>query len=247
LSGLEEAEQAARGTSLTVIPGVEINAEGRWGDLHVLGYHVDAENVALQKVLRAIREARLERAQRMAERLDALGMPVTWHEIRDLANGESVGRPHIARALRNRGHVDTIQEAFERFIGRDGPAYVPRMRLTPQETVAYILEANGVPVLAHPVHSGPAAVRQIPRLAEQGLQGLEVYYPTHEPREIEVLLDMCRKYDLIATGGSDFHAPYADGTLSLGGVAVPSTCVNALARQAAKNRPPVGIERSADL
>jgi hypothetical protein len=231
VGGLEEAQRAARETALSVIPGVEINAEGEWGDLHVLGYHIDVGHGALQEVLRSIRQARLERARRMAERLDTMGMPVEWGAIRDLAHGESIGRPHIARALRNSGYVTTIQEAFDRFIGRDGPAYVPRKRLTPQETIELILAAGGVPVLAHPVHSGPAAVRQIPQLAEYGLRGLEVYYPSHEPREIEVLLAMGRKYDLIATGGSDFHAPYADGTVSLGSVSVPSSCVCALAQQ----------------
>ncbi len=230
--GVAEALAAAAGTSLEVIPGVEVNSEGDWGDLHFLGLYVDPANPFLNERLRAIREARLGRAQRMVERLAEIGLPLQWEEVQALAGGESVGRPHIARALLNRGYISSIAEAFERYIGREGPAYVPRLRLTPPEVIEAIHRAGGIAVLAHPAASG--AVDQIPQFVEYGLEGLEVYYPDHSPRDVALLLDLCRQYDLLATGGSDFHSPgYEEGAM-LGSVYVPWECVEALRKKAGR-------------
>ena len=143
--------------------------------------------------------------------------------------------------LLDRGYVKTFQEAFDRFIGNDGPAYVPRLRLTPPEVIQAITAAGGVPVIAHPAHSGPAAVKRIPEFVGYGLRGVEVYYPHHSPEEVEMLLGLCREYDLLATGGSDFHSyAYTHGAsigegVSLGSVYVPLECVARL-REAAGQR-----------
>ena len=118
LGGVAEAQRAAVGTGLEVIAGVEVNSEGEWGDLHFLGYYVDPENSPLQERLRAMQDARLERARRMLERLREMGMVLQWEEVRVLAGGDAVGRPHMARALLNRGYVRTLQEAFDRFLGK---------------------------------------------------------------------------------------------------------------------------------
>jgi predicted metal-dependent phosphoesterase TrpH len=241
LGGVPEAQQAAVGTGLEVIPGVEINSEGGWGDLHFLGYYVDLKNESLQGRLRAIRDARVERARRMVARLRERGMMVEWEMVRTLAGGDSVGRPHVARALLDRGYVKTVQEAFDRFIGNDGPAYFPRLRMTPQEVIQAISEADGVPVLAHPAHSGLAMAGRIAEFVDYGLRGVEVYYPYHTPEDIEVLLALCRKHGLLATGGSDFHT-YPGAHLggsgivfsgaALGSVHVPLACAERL-REAA--------------
>jgi len=232
LAGIAEAQQAAEGTGLEVIPGVEINSEGEWGDLHFLGYYVDPEAPVLRQRLEAMREARLSRARRMIERLAQMGMPLDWEEVRALAGGESVGRPHIARALVNRGYVTSTQEAFDRFIGNGGPAYVPRLRLTPPEVIDAIRQAGGVAVLAHPAYSG--VMDRIPEFVALGLQGLEVYYPEHSPEEVETLLSLCRRYGLVATGGSDFHSPDADEGAPLGSVFVPEEAVEGLKRLAGR-------------
>jgi predicted metal-dependent phosphoesterase TrpH len=236
LGGVAEAQRAAMGTGLEVIAGVEVNSEGEWGDLHFLGYCVDLENGPLREWLRAVRDARVERARGMVERLREKGMALEWGEVRALASGDSVGRPHVAQALLNRGYVETFQEAFDRFIGLDGPAYVPRLRLAPPEVLQEIVEAGGVPVVAHPVYSGPAAVKRIPELVSYGLRGVEVYYPRHSPEDVEMLLRLCREHGLLATGGSDFHGGGVEEGASLGSVYVPLECVERLREAAGKRR-----------
>ncbi len=231
-SGITEAQQAAEGTGLEVIPGVEINSEGEWGDLHFLGYYIDPENPFLRRRLEAMRDARLGRARKMIEKLAQMGMPLDWEEVRALAGGESVGRPHIARALVNRGYVTSLQEAFDRYISNDGPAYVPRLRLTPPEVIEAIHRAGGVAVLAHPAHSG--VVDRIPEFVSLGLEGVEVYYPEHSPEDVAVLLDLCRQYNLVATGGSDFHSPNHEEGAPLGSVFVPEEAVEGLKKLAGR-------------
>jgi predicted metal-dependent phosphoesterase TrpH len=231
LGGVAEAQRAAVGTDLEVITGVEVNSEGDWGDLHFLGYYVDPENGLLRERLQMMQDARLGRARGMVGRLCEMGMPLEWEEVRALAGGDSVGRPHVAQALRNRGYVGTTQEAFDRFIGNDGPAYVPRLRLTPPEVIEAIIGAGGVPVLAHPGHYW-AALERLPEFVEYGLRGVEVYYPDHSPQEIETLLGLCREYGLLFTGGTDFHGPAIREGAPLGSIYVPLECVERL-REAA--------------
>ncbi len=228
LGGVAEAQQAADGTGLEVIAGVEVNSEGDWGDLHFLGYYVDPENDFLRERLQMMRDARVGRARKMVERLRNMGMALEWDKVRALASGDSVGRPHVARALLDRHYVNSIQDAFDRFIGNDGPAYVPRLRMTPPETIRAITEAGGIPVIAHPAHSTPSAVERIPEFASYGLRGVEVYYPHHSPEDVETLLGLCREYGLLATGGSDFHGRSVLGEMALGSVDVPWECLERL-------------------
>jgi len=231
LGGVAEAQQAADGTELEVIAGVEISSEGEWGDLHILGYYVDPESSPLQEMMQAMQDARLGRARKMVERLGELGMPLEWEEVRVLAGGESVGRPHVARALINRGYVVTLQDVFDRFLAHGGPAYIPRLKLTPAEVIQAIIEAGGVAALAHPGHYW-TALELLPEFVGYGLRGLEVYYPNHSPDEIKALLRLCQEHGLIATGGTDFHGPGFEEGASLGSVYVPPECVERL-REAA--------------
>lgn len=227
LAGVAEAQRAAHGANLEVVAGVEINAENKGGTLHILGYYVDIENALLQERLRAMREARVRRARQTVERLREMGMRLEMEEVEHLAGGDSIGRPHLARALLGRGYVATLQEAF-RILGRDGPAHVPRPRLSPVEAVRAILGAGGLPVLAHPAHSGAAALSRIAELVDYGLRGLEVYYPRHSPADVKMLRALCRKHRLLATGGTDFHGPGADEGAPLGSVYVPWACADRL-------------------
>jgi predicted metal-dependent phosphoesterase TrpH len=228
LSGVMEAQRVATNTKLEVIAGVEINSEGGWGDLHFLGYYVDPENDLLQERLQEMQNVRVKRARKMLDRLRDMGMTLEWEKVRALAGGDSIGRPHIGQALRDQHYVETVREAFERFIDRDGPAYVPRLRLTPPEVIQAITGAGGVPVIAHPVSSGTAAIERIPEFVEYGLRGVEVYYPNHSPEDIEMLLEVCQEYGLLATGGSDFHGRGVMGGMALGSVHVPWECVERL-------------------
>lgn len=232
VAGVAEAIRTAAGTALNVIPGVELNSEGSWGDLHFLGYYIQTDHEALQEHLLAVQTARTERAYAMVKRLAELGMPLEWEHVQTLANGESIGRPHIARALLERGYVHSLQEAFERFIGNGGPAYVPRLRSTPPEAIALIRQAGGVPVLAHPIYSDPSVLSDIPEYVEYGLRGLEVYYPAHSPQDIAQLLCVCQRYKLVATGGTDFHGfEHREGAF-LGSLSVPGDCMQQLKKAA---------------
>jgi predicted metal-dependent phosphoesterase TrpH len=226
-AGVSEAEEAANG-SLEIIPGIEINSEGDWGDLHFLGYYIDPQDAHLQELLEAVRDARVGRARAMVLQLNRMGMRLEWERVRAFAVGESVGRPHVARALVEGGYVRNVQEAFDRFIGNDGPAYVPRLRLMPAETIRAILEAGGIPVIAHPAYSGQMAVSRIPEFAEYGLRGVEVFYPGHTDQEVAMLQALCQKHDLLVTGGSDFHGPSLGEGSALGSIFVPPECLDRL-------------------
>lgn len=233
-AGIAEAQEAAFGTGLEVVPGVELSAEGEWGDFHILGLYVNLQNGPLQKRLETLREGRVARAVRMLERLAALGVPLEWEDVAGLAGKAAVGRMHIARALVQRGYVANIGEAFQRYIGWGGPAYVPRARLSPAEAIHLIREAGGVAVLAHPAASG--VVAHIPMLVSLGLQGIEVYYPEHSPEDVNALLGIARCYRLLITGGSDFHGEPGAGAL-LGSLDVPFHLLQEVRRAAGVAEP----------
>ncbi len=215
--GVAEAVDAARGTRLEVIPGVEISTDVWRSELHVVGYYIDYADPSLCSKLALFRDSRLDRAQRMVAKLNRMGLPVAWDRVQEIAGEAAVGRPHIARAMLEVGHISSLDEAFHRYIGRNGPAYAERFKLSPAEAVQTILSANGLPVLAHPLH----IQRMVPDLVEAGLRGLEVYYPGYSPEETRFLCRLASKYGLITTGGSDFHGEDVQPANKLGGVMVP--------------------------
>jgi len=230
-AGIDEALEAARGTGLEVIPGVEISCDVPHEEVHLLGYYLDYHHPALQGKLRAMRDARLQRAKGMLAKLAALGSPLPWEMVAELAGDGSVGRPHIAQAMVRMGCVDSTDEAFDLYIGRSGPAYVERYRLSPSDAVLLIKEAHGLPVLAHPLR----VMHFLLALVEWGLVGLEVYYNGYSAEDIQELAALARKFDLIPTGGSDFHGPGVLDTVDMGGVWVPVESVKRL-RALAKMR-----------
>jgi len=227
--GLAEALEAGRTCGVDVIPGVEINTDVDHHEVHILGYYMDYRREDFQAFLGRRRAERLRRAERMVEKLAALGVPVEWTRVREIAVGAAVGRPHIARALMEAGWVRSPQEAFERFLGRTGPAYVPRVELTPEGAIAVILHAAGVPVLAHPgwASSGPILDR-LAGMVQCGLCGIEVYYPDHTPAMVSAYLGVARQYGLVATGGTDFHGGGLATRVPLGSVQIPPDVLPAL-------------------
>lgn len=227
-----------------MIPGVEINTDVGDHEIHILGYFIDFARESLQSFLRKMRDGRLHRAEEMVRRLIALAAPIEWSRVTEIAAGASVGRPHIARALVEAGLVGSTGEAFERFIGRHGPAYVPRIKLAPEEAVEVIAEHDGVPVLAHPgwAASGPVLDR-LPTLIARGLAGIEAYYPDHTPEMVAEYLRQADRYGLVVTGGTDYHGGGLATRVPLGSVAVPPDVVPALrarwlSRQATRVSPP---------
>lgn len=231
VEGIRPALAAGERLGVEVIPGVEINCDVEGSEVHILGYFVEHDAPWFRAYLVALRDGRENRAQRMVEKLQGLGVRLSYDRVRALADG-AVGRPHVARALVEIGAVTTAGEAFERYIGRAGPAYVERMKVTPADAVRVIRRARGVPVFAHPMISDRD--QMIPEMVEAGLAGIEVYYPEQSPEIQKRYLGMCQAYDLVATGGSDFHGVDLATRMPLGSVPVPPVVVERLKARAAE-------------
>lgn len=227
VGGIERGlNTAASFPSLNLIPGLEINTDTPTGEVHILGYCIDYKNVNLQSSLERLRRAREIRARKIVTNLSELGIDIPWERVLELAGGGSVGRPHIAQAMFEGGYIPSLQEAFIKYIGRHGPAYAERERLTPQEAVKLVLEAGGLPTLAHPgdVEDPKELHKLIAKLKDVGLVGVEAYYNGYRQSTIERLLHLAAQYGLITTGGSDFHGLSSSHETPLGGVYVPLEC-----------------------
>jgi len=197
-----------------LVPGVEISAISGNEELHLLGYFVDLGHPELQMILARSRDARQERARKMLARLAKLGLSIEWETLVQISGGSpSIGRPHVATAMLKAGYVSSYDEAFSLWIGRGGPAYVERYKLTPEEAIQLVRRGGGLPVLSHPYiygRNGECKVsldlkRWLPRLREAGLEGIEVYYPNYSRRVSRDLLTLAVQHGLLPTGGSDFH------------------------------------------
>jgi len=210
LSGLEEASGEAARIGIELIPGVEISAENDPGTLHMLGYFVDPSDAELVETLSWLRGGRDDRNHIILSKLAELGCPLEWDEVAALAGGESMGRPHIATAMVNRGYVSSFNDAFDRYLGKGAAAYTDRDKMTPEIAIERIRSAGGLPVLAHPQTlslSDDELSDLLSRLTSMGLVGVEVYYYSHSEEETAFYTSLARRYGLIVTGGSDFHGP----------------------------------------
>jgi len=188
---------------IEVVPGIELSAEIEGAEIHILGYYIDHKNAVLAAKLAELRQNRIERIHRMLEKLNDLDIHIKPETVFNLAQGGTVGRLHLARAMVQEKAVATSGEAFRKYIGDKSCAYAAGFRFTPRQAMELIVQAGGVPVLAHPYTVRDDAV--IPQLVEWGLQGLEVYYPEHTQSMINFYLDMAQRYRLLVTGGSDCH------------------------------------------
>jgi predicted metal-dependent phosphoesterase TrpH len=219
--GVIPAQTAAKAfPGMTVISGVEINTDTSLGELHILGYFIDCTNVELIASMNKMRNSRIERASKMIEKLHRLGINIDPERVKEIAGEGSIGRPHIAQAMQEKGYVFSYREAFMKYISRDGPAYVERDKTTPAEAIQLIKRAAGIPVLAHPF-SCDSPESLIIELKPSGLMGLEVYYGNYSPLQVQELLRLAVKYDLVPTGGSDFHGLDSLTEPPLGTVDVP--------------------------
>jgi len=203
--GLPEAFAAARRyPDFTLIPGIEMSVDVPGNEVHILGYFIDWQDKTFQAELARLCSSRLDRGRKMVERLRELGMPLSWERVQEIAGVGAVGRPHVAQAMREAGYVTTINEAFDRYLARNAPAYMPHEKKTPEEVVAMLGQVGGLPVLAHPrdLADRPDLLR---RLKAVGLVGMEVYYQDYAPEDIQSLLAEARALDLLPLGGSDYH------------------------------------------
>jgi 3',5'-nucleoside bisphosphate phosphatase len=220
VEGIVPALAAAKAyPALTFIPGVEISTDLADGEAHILGYFVDYTDPDFAKTLERFRLSRLNRGKKMVDKLSSLGIFIDWKRVQQIAGDGAIGRPHVARAMLEKGYINKFEEAF-RYIGHDGPAYVPRDKMTPEEAVALILRARGLPVLAHPFTvKNPEEMAA--KLKKVGLVGIEAYYKDNDLSQITATLVLAEKLGLIATGGTDYHAMGEPGEMPMGGVAVP--------------------------
>ena len=233
LAGAAEAIAAGDRLGVRVIPSTELNTESEWGDVHILGYFLDPEDAALEDRLRWLRENRGRRIELMVERLNALGYPVSLDRVLEIAKGGSLGRPHLAQALFEAGHVASYDSAFDTLIAKGAEAYVERVGLTPLEAVQLVVAHGGVPSLAHPF-TVVGLEELMPQLVAAGLAGIETYYGSHPPTMTATCLSLARRYELVPTGGSDFHGR-GDHGAPLGGTFVPPETIPALEARRGRN------------
>ncbi len=219
--GLAEAREAAdQHPGLTLIPGIEISTDVPEGEAHILGYLLDTENEELQATLASFRDDRVGRAMRMVENLGNLGVPVSWERVVEIAGDGAIGRPHIAQALMEAGHVPSIREAFDRYISNDGPAYAGRRKMLPEEAFRLVRQYGGIPALAHP-NETPQLESLLAGWVEAGLAGMEVYYGLYPDDLRAHLKSLADEHGLLALGGSDYHGPGRAAECPLGGSNTP--------------------------
>ena len=225
--GLADAlDEAAQHPPLTIVPGLEINCDVPGGEVHILGYYIDVAAGWFQDFLRDQRTERVARVHRLAERLGELGMPIDVAEVLALVKEGAAGRPHVAQVMVARGYVKSVREAFDKWLHAEGPANVPRRRLTPGEAVAIVRRAGGVPVFAHPGLASRDDL--IPELVAAGLMGIETYYAEHSAAQTAHYQQLCRLHGLVATGGSDYHGERSGRTNPLGHPPVGMSVYDAL-------------------
>jgi predicted metal-dependent phosphoesterase TrpH len=243
--GIAEALETARAfPDLTVVPGIELSTNIPGSEVHVLGYFVDYENAGFQRLLAEFRDGREERAERMVEKLETLGVNVSWERVVELSDGGAIGRPHIARAMVEAGIVEYPRDAFDRYIGRNGPAYVERLKLTPEGAIKILVENGALPVIAHPTYTATKSDRDevaeleelLARLKAVGLVGVEVYYGDYSADVVARLASLASEIGLIPCGGSDYHASGNPDEPEPGTVGPPMRTIEAL--RALKSRAP---------
>lgn len=202
VEGVIKGLEAAKGKPIELIPGIELSSLEGKDDIHILGYYVDYEDPVFLKQIEFFKEKRKERAEEIVRYLNRLGLDIQIETIFRIAHGAPIGRPHIAEALLSEELIDSYGEAF-RYIGTDGPAYVPKYKVKPAEAIELIINSGGIPVLAHPGVTDRDEL--ILELKECGLMGIEAIHPFHTPEKQWFYERLAEKYDLLITGGSDWH------------------------------------------
>lgn len=222
VDGIEEAKKRANiYEDFIIIPGVELSAEYNNEEVHILGYMINYKTKYLLNILQRLQETRSNRVIKMIDKLKKIGIKANYEDVVKIAGDGAIGRPHIARYLVQNGYVQTIGEAFIKYLAKGAPAYVPKHKLTPACAIDIIRKAGGVPVAAHPGLLKSETILNY--LIDIGIDGIEVYHPKHTAEQSEKYLKLAQKYNLFITGGSDFHYPPKNcrDDADLGSVKVP--------------------------
>ncbi len=219
--------------NLEIIPGVEINTIYKGYEVHILGYFMDTNNADFQNLMKSQQEARVKQTNEIIELLSKkAGIRIKFEDIKSLvAEGGSIGRPHIARAITNAGGVNNVMEAYAKYINDASNVYVQRKTVSPHDACEIIYDAGGIPVFAHPIDV-EISDELAKDLTSYGLRGIEAYHRKHSPAMIEHYSSLAEKYGLIITGGSDFHAPSVNhGSILMGKNFVPSWVYDELIKE----------------
>jgi predicted metal-dependent phosphoesterase TrpH len=230
IDGLAEAFAAAeKYPDLTLVPGIEMSTDVPGNEVHILGHFIDWHDADFLKTLERLQASRLGRAEKMVARLSELGKPVAWERVLEIAGEGAVGRPHIALALVEEGHVESTNQAFELYLSRTGPAYVGRERLEPEDVVGLITRVGGLCTLAHPRELNEAGSLDdlLRRLKDAGLTAMEVYYQDYRPDEIATFGQLAKRFDLLPLGGSDYHALGRPEEKEPGDIPLPDDAIEA--------------------
>ena len=218
---------------IEIIRGVEINTLYKNYEVHILGYFMDCDNSDFKNLLKTQQQARVVQTKEIITLLAKKeGIKIKYEDIKKLvAEGGSIGRPHIAKAIANAGGTSNVIEAYSKFINDSSPVYVPRKTVSPYDAVEVIYGAGGVPVIAHP-YDIDIAEKLIKNLMSCGLRGIEAYHRKHSPACVEYFSSMAEELGLIVTGGSDFHAPNSlNGQIVLGKNFVPEWIYDKLVQE----------------
>jgi predicted metal-dependent phosphoesterase TrpH len=213
--GIAIAVAAATLCGVEIVPGVELSSTYKGKEVHILGYYMDYKNEEFQMKLSLFKRARYKRAEEMVKKLQTLGIEVDFERVKEIAGEGSIGRPHIAQALAEKGNATNIPEASRQYLREGGPVVLPKYSLKPSEAIDIIFKAGGIPVLAHPALTG--ADELIPQLVRNGLMGLEAYDAINPPKVAQHYVNLAKKYNLLVTGGSDCHGK-VKGEIRLGRV-----------------------------
>jgi len=225
VGGVGPAIEIAKSAGIEVLPGIELSAEYNGLEIHILGYLIDYQAKELIDRLDSLRKERVERIYKIVDKLKAQGLNLTPESVFDIAGQGTVGRLHVARALVREGLVGSVFEAFQKYIGDKCPAYVLGFKFSPKDAIKLIKDTGGIPVLAHPYILDDDSF--IPDFVDFGLMGLEVYYPEHSQSMVNFYLKLAKKYNLLTTGGTDFHGA-AKPNVKLGMLKIPYGLVERL-------------------
>lgn len=231
--GIAEARiaSAKHGGRHVLIPGVEMGCDIAGSEVHMLGLYLSPEDARLQEILAELREGRIARGYGIVEKLRTMGIMIEWERVQEIAGDASVGRPHVAQALVEAGYVKKVADAFDKWIGRNGPAYVERDKMTPAQSVQCIVERGGLACWAHPAELGRKFEDVEPILKDlkaAGMRALEVYYKNYSRDTIDKLVALANKYELLPLGGSDYHGIFGNDERLPGDIPLPDSSVERL-------------------
>jgi len=234
VNGVDEAIAAGKEYDIGVVPGIEMSTCLNEKEIHILGYFVDHHNEQLLQSLVILRNERYKRAERIVKKLNSLNIPLKIEAVLDHAGNGSIGRPHIANAMVEKGHADSYQQAFGKYIGNGRPAYEKKLQCSPLEIIKLISEAGGLSFLAHP--GNYITEGEITQIIEAGIDGIEVIHPSHDANLLQYYRGIVNNYYLLECGGSDYHGGLKGDDGLLGQITVSSQAVEAMQRRLYRNK-----------